>query len=90
MMFRGELHCYHCGYIAASMELPEGPATKNVRIVPATNGPGIRRSPGESPRCGRCNGPLFLAEVEPMPPVVQPLVLEAVRPGRPRKSAGWA
>ena len=90
MKVRGEFHCYHCGYIAASVEMPEGPASKVVLLRPALNGPGMRREPGQPPRCGRCGGPLFLTEVEAVPKVTLPTEVEAARPGRPRKVVGSA
>ena len=90
MRVRGEFHCYHCGYTAASVEMPEGLGSKVVLLVPAANGPGIRRIPGQPPRCGRCGGPLFLADLETVPKVITQAAVEAARPGRPRKVAGLA
>ena len=87
MRYRGELHCYHCGYAAASVEMREGTANGAVLLIPSTNGPGIQRIAGQPPRCGRCGGPLYLTEVEAVPKAISAAVVEAARPGRPRKVA---
>ncbi|HZW30236.1 MAG TPA: hypothetical protein VFF52_05970 [Isosphaeraceae bacterium] len=64
MKVRAELHCYHCGYVAATVEGSLERPIETARLIQAPVGPGARIRPGDRPRCGRCGGPLYLAEIE--------------------------
>ncbi|MBX6771268.1 MAG: hypothetical protein IRY83_06050 [Chloroflexi bacterium] len=64
MKVRAELHCYHCGYIAATVEGSLERPIETARLIQAPVGPGAYIQPGDRPRCGRCGGPLYLAEIE--------------------------
>jgi hypothetical protein len=87
MRVRGELRCYHCGYVAAHVEetrdLPGAP----FQIIPSPDGPGVRRGVGQPPRCGRCGGPLFVDDIDVVrghPPrrIAPPAGAHRVRPRR--------
>jgi hypothetical protein len=91
MNARAELHCYHCGYVAARVEGKVAsigaPMTDSHLTKPAT-GPGFSLRPGRPPRCGRCGGPLYIDEVEIIrytPTVIVPLP-PGRRRGRPPKA----
>ena len=91
MNARAELHCYHCGYIAARVEgrveRMGAPITDSHLSTPPS-GPGFNARPGSAPRCGRCGGPLYIDEVEIIryaPTVIVPLP-PGRRRGRPPKS----
>src|SRR5258708_28991463 len=90
MNARAELHCYHCGYVAARVEgkvaAVGAPMTDSRLSKPAT-GPGVNVRPGRPPRCGRCGGPLYIDEIEIIryaPTVIVPLP-PGRRPGPPPK-----
>jgi len=88
---RADLHCYHCGYIAARVggttDTSGGPM-RAARLVAPPAGPGFRKRTGGSPTCGRCGGPLFLDDLEIIryaPTVIVPLP-PGRRRGRPPKA----
>ncbi len=91
MNIRAELHCYHCGYVAARIEGEsddrKAQSIQHPKITPSAAGPGVKRYPGRPPRCGRCNGPLFIDEVEVVryPPTVIVPLPPGRRRGRPPK-----
>jgi hypothetical protein len=62
-MIRADLCCYHCGYVAGTVEGDRERPLVEARLIPASTGPGLRLSPGRPPRCGRCGGPLYLDEL---------------------------
>ena len=64
MRIRAELHCYHCGYVAASVEGERDRPLAEARLIPSAIGPGLHVRRGQSPRCGRCGGPLYLTDIE--------------------------
>lgn len=64
MKVTGELYCYHCGYLAAQVVGEQGTAMTRGKLIAATIGPGVRRGPDRSLRCGRCGGPLYLDLIE--------------------------
>jgi hypothetical protein len=85
MNVRAELHCYHCGYVAARVEgKTEGtgaPVTESKLTAPSV-GPGYRLRPNHAPYCGRCGGPLYLDEIEIIR--YDPIVIVPLPPGRRR------
>lgn len=91
MNARAELHCYHCGYVAARVEgkvTSVGAPMTNSRLSKPATGPGFSLRPGRPPRCGRCGGPLYIDEVEVIryaPTVIVPLP-PGRRRGRPPKA----
>jgi len=88
MNVRAELHCYHCGYVAARVEGERGEPIAQARLISPAVGPGVRLRSGRPPRCGRCGGPLYLDEVEVIryaPTVIVPLP-PGRRRGRPPKA----
>jgi hypothetical protein len=95
MNVRAELHCYHCGYVAARVEGKTenvGHPITDTHLTSPPIGPGFRLRSGRPPRCGRCNGPLFLDEIEIIryaPTVIVPLP-PGRRRGRPPKSLAQA
>jgi hypothetical protein len=88
MKVRAELHCYHCGYLAARVEGEAGQTLSQARLISPAIGPGVRLTKGRPPRCGRCGGPLYLDELEVIryaPTVIVPLP-PGRRRGRPPKA----
>jgi len=88
MKVRAELHCYHCGYLAARVEGEAGQKLSEARLVSPSIGPGVRLAKGRPPRCGRCGGPLYIDELEVVryaPTVIVPLP-PGRRRGRPPKA----
>lgn len=88
MKVRAELHCYHCGYLAARVEGETGQKLSEARLVSPQIGPGVRLAKGRPPRCGRCGGPLYIDELEVVryaPTVIVPLP-PGRRRGRPPKA----
>jgi hypothetical protein len=79
-----EVHCYHCGRVTGSWEWPSS-ATGEWGIFQAATS--ATRTAGRlaQVRCLHCGGPVYLDEIERLPP---PLVLnfEKSRRGRPSKS----
>ena len=91
MNVRAELHCYHCGYLAARIEATAESKVSplaDVKLVAPAVGPGFKLRYGKNPFCGRCGGPLYLDEIEFIryaPTVIVPLP-PGRRRGRPPKS----
>ena len=88
MPITAELHCYHCGYVAAQVGSDTAVAPFRFHLVLPRPGGGLRLVEGRRVRCGRCGGPLYLDEIE----VVRPRATDdrpilRGRPGRPRKVA---
>ncbi len=59
MRIRADLCCYHCGYVAATVEGDRERPLVEARMIASDRGPGVRLRPGQPPRCGRCGGPLY-------------------------------
>jgi hypothetical protein len=55
-----EIHCFSCGYTPATIVQVGLSPNLPRRLSPARNGPGMRKYPRAAPRCGRCDGPLFV------------------------------
>jgi hypothetical protein len=87
---QAELHCYHCGYGAARLEVEAGLPLEQAQVFSPANGPGYRRRGNGTLGCVRYDGPLYLDEVEVRPAyaVDQEDALPRSRRGRPRKA--WA
>jgi hypothetical protein len=79
---RAELHCYQCGYLAAWVEGESTRPFAESRVISAEIGPGVRQSAGQPPRCGRCNGQLYLDAIEVIR--YEPIVVVPLPPGRRR------
>lgn len=82
MKVRAELHCYHCGYLAARIEGEAGAPLTEARLISPQIGPGVRLRRGKSPRCGRCGGPLYMDDLEVIR--YEPTVIVPLPPGRRR------
>lgn len=63
MRIRADLCCYHCGYVAATVEGERDRPLVEAQLIASNRRPGVRLSPGQPPRCGRCGGPLYLDEL---------------------------
>ncbi len=63
MLVTADVKCYHCGHVSGQIV---GPRNGRLRAKDFRPRPGSTRplpGPGESLRCERCNGPVFLEDV---------------------------
>lgn len=85
----GDVKCYHCGHVSGQIE-----GTRTDRLVlhkfkPSAGFQGPEPRPGESLRCNRCGGPVFLEDLQPALPSVEPVPLAAMRAAKKRgRSSG--
>lgn len=89
MVVKGQVKCYHCGFISGEMEGEIGVPLYHwsFRPNPVCNEPS---SVSRTLRCCRCGGPAYLDEIETVRPrpVEEPLAfLREGRRGRKRKGA---
>jgi len=83
-----ELHCYHCGYVAAQVGGDDAVSPYRFHLVSPRPGGGLRQEAGRPPRCGRCGGPLYLDEMQIVrPKAYDDRVILPARRGRPPKKA---
>lgn len=85
----GDVKCYHCGHVSGQIE-----GTRTDRLVlhkfkPSANFQGPVPQAGQSLRCNRCGGPVFLEDLQPILPGVEPVPLPVSQLSRKRgRSAG--
>ena len=65
-----EVGCLHCGELSGELQLQRAPHGPLARFVLAPGAVPPRRGPGNRPRCGRCDGDLFVEarESRTLPP----------------------
>jgi hypothetical protein len=65
-----EVSCLHCGELSGELQVQRAPDGQQARFVLAAGAAPPRRGHGNRPRCGRCNGDLFIhaAESRTLPP----------------------
>ena len=65
-----EVGCLHCGETSGELQLQSAPDGPLARFVLAPGAVPPRRGPGNRPRCGRCDGDLFVEarESRTLPP----------------------
>lgn len=66
MQVIGDVKCYHCGHVSGQIE-----GTRTDKLVlnafkPRAGFQGTPPGPGDSIRCDRCGGPVFLEELQPV------------------------
>lgn len=89
MTVRGDVKCYYCGHISGELiGSPDEPMrARSFRPGPSFRGP--LPKPGQSLRCDRCGGPVFLEDVSVVrEPVVREPVVAPTR-GRRKNSEPW-
>jgi len=67
MKVTGEVKCYHCGHVSGEIE-----GTRTDRLVlhafnPRPGYQGTPPGPGNRIRCERCQGPVFIEDLRPIP-----------------------
>ncbi len=72
----GDVKCYHCGHVSGQIE-----GTRTDRLVlhsfiPREGYKGSPPGPGDRIRCERCQGPIFLEDLQPVP-VLMELIKQA-------------
>lgn len=75
----GDVKCYHCGHVSGQIE-----GTRTDRLVLHTFRPrpgyqGPVPGPGQRLRCERCQGPVFLEDLQPVLGPAEPIPLPATR-----------
>jgi hypothetical protein len=67
MLVKGDVKCLHCGFISGSWVGEKGVPVTVAGYRPATGTPEEPPAdPGSPVRCGRCDGPVFLEDLEPV------------------------
>ena len=74
MLLVGDVKCYHCGHISGQIE-----ATRDKRLVlqafkPREGYKGKKPAAGDTIRCERCDGPVFLDDLREAP--LEPLAID--------------
>jgi DNA-directed RNA polymerase subunit RPC12/RpoP len=85
MQVVGDVKCYHCGHVSGQIE---GERTNKLVLKSFKPRPGFQGEPprpGQRIRCERCGGPVFLEELRPVLPGVEPVPLAVRRAARKRK-----
>ncbi len=85
MRMVGDVKCYHCGHVSGQVE-----GTRSDRLVfhtfkPRSGHQGALPRRGQRLRCERCQGPVYLEDLRPMPAEPPPVLLSAT-PKRSRSS----
>ncbi len=81
---RGDLKCYHCGYVSGIVEGKADIPMQQRQFIPSENYPLKTDSTPFPERCIRCGGPLYLDEIEIVRERVWNCVVDPyeTRPGR--------
>lgn len=80
-----DVKCYYCGHISGQVEGYRAERLVLHTYKPRPDYQGPPPAPGERLRCQRCNGPVYLEDLRPLPP--QPEILEMpVAPRRRRRA----
>ena len=68
MLVKGDITCLHCGFVSGQWTGVNGsPVTFAGYKAPEAEGAeGNRESPESPVRCARCDGPVYLEDVEPV------------------------
>ena len=61
-----DVKCYHCGHISGMIVGYRGEPVRVENFLPAPGYQGKLPCPGETLRCDRCNGPVFLEDAGAM------------------------
>ncbi|MBI5949392.1 MAG: hypothetical protein HY875_14735 [Chloroflexi bacterium] len=64
MLVKGDAKCLHCGFVTGSWVGPKGAAITLQGLDPARRPAGAELS--ALVRCGRCDGPVFLEDADPV------------------------
>lgn len=75
----GDVKCYHCGHVSGEIE---GTRTDRLVLHAFKPRPGYRGQPpppGQRLRCERCQGPVFLEDLRPVPMYPTPLLIPSAQ-----------
>ena len=75
----GDVKCYHCGHVSGQIQGTRGDRLVLRAFKPRPGYQGPVPGPGKQIRCERCGGPVFLDDMQPVPPSVEPVPLPASR-----------
>ncbi len=75
----GDVKCYHCGHISGQIQGTRGDRLVLRAFKPRPGYKGPVPELGQTIRCDRCGGPVFLDDMQPLPPSVEPIPLPASR-----------
>lgn len=81
-----DVKCYYCGHISGQVE---GYRTERLILhafKPRPEYQGTPPQPGESIRCERCNGPVYLEDLRPVLAEIQSITEKQPAPKRTRAS----
>ncbi len=88
MLVTGDVKCYHCGHISGQIE-----GTRTDKLVlrafkPRAGFQGPVPGPGDRIRCERCGGPVYLEDLQPVPPgLVTPIPIPIPKERKRGKAA---
>lgn len=68
MLVKGSVTCYYCGHVSGELIGESEEPMENALFRPAHGG-GLTR-PAHRLRCSRCSGPVYLDDIEVIPPKV--------------------
>ena len=81
----GDIKCYHCGHVSGQIEGTRTDKLVLHRFTPREGYKGSPPGPGDSIRCERCQGPVFLEDLQPVP-VLAELITQA-KTKKPERSS---
>lgn len=86
MRLVGDVKCYHCGHVSGQVEGVRTDRLVLQRFVPRPGYQGPLPQPGQRIRCERCQGPVFLEDLQPVLPsaeaILPPRAAKRKRPAR--------
>jgi len=72
----GDIKCYHCGHVSGQIEGTRTDKLVLHSFIPRDGYQGSPPGPGDRIRCERCQGPVFLEDLQPVP-VLAELITQA-------------
>lgn len=90
MRMTGDVKCYHCGHVSGQVEGNRtGERLVFHTFTPREGFQGRIPGSGDSVRCERCGGPIFLEDLRPTPtnPVSIPMPSARKKRSAPKKAA---
>ncbi|MBI4571421.1 MAG: hypothetical protein HY723_05680 [Chloroflexi bacterium] len=83
MQVIGDVKCYHCGHISGQVVGSRGSRGDRLVLQSFRPRPGYRGDipgPGDRLLCERCQGPVYLEDLKPLP--VEPVLMVETKPKR--------
>lgn len=71
----GDVKCYHCGHVSGQVEGVRGERLVLHTFKPRPGFKGPVPGPGDRIRCDRCGGPVFIEDLQPVLPGIEPIPL---------------